>query len=61
MMDKEGWAFVLFITVMAVIIVPIVWFGTIRLEERTEWCTEKGGVMVKALDGWKCIDAKVMK
>jgi hypothetical protein len=59
-MDKESWAFVIFITVITVICVPLVWFGAVRLEERTDWCAEKNGTMVKTVDGWRCIETKVL-
>jgi hypothetical protein len=53
------------IKILLCIVIPMIiiitFFLLKRLEDHTNICLDKGGVMVKTIDGWGCIDAKVMK
>ena len=56
--DKIIWSL---FGIFFLILIIYVFFGINRLNEKTDWCREKGGTIVKSIDGWKCIDAKEMK
>ena len=40
--------------------VLVVWLSDV-LSKRAEECSGKGGVIVKTLDGWQCVELKVLK
>lgn len=48
--------FVAFVFIILMIIASIS-----HLEDKTSWCTEHKGLMVKTIDGWKCIQAEALK
>ena len=50
-----------FVALTIVIFLVVIVWAMMRLETRTDWCGERGGIMLKSMDGWQCIDAKVMK
>ena len=43
-----------------VLLLGFAW-AMVHLNDRTDWCDERGGLMVKSVSGWQCIDAKVIK
>ena len=45
--------------VVVVILITVAGFS--RLEDKTSWCTEHKGLMVRTIDGWKCIHAEALK
>jgi hypothetical protein len=32
-----------------------------KLDHRTEQCDEKKGMMIRTVEGWRCLDVKEMK
>ena len=60
-MDKETKIFVLCMVLLLCTALPLIVIGMQRLNDKTEWCQEHGGVIVKTPDKWTCIDAKVLR
>jgi len=56
-MDKSTKLVAFFMVFVVVFAVGFATVYTIDLNERTDLCTKKSGVMVKTLDGWRCIRA----
>ena len=42
------------------IVVVLAVFGIRNLDARTIACDQKEGIMVKTINGWRCIDSKVL-
>lgn len=59
-MDRESKIFLCFLVFMILIIVPICYFAIQNLSKRTDDCIDKNGIMVRTVDGYRCIDAKVL-
>ena len=49
------------ITSIILFIVVIGVLGASNLEERIDTCNEKGGILVKTVEGFRCLDVKVLK
>ena len=58
---KDATGFMWFMIIVVILFVIITFVGYKNLNHATTLCVEKGGIMLKSVDGWKCIDVKVIK
>jgi hypothetical protein len=48
------------IAFVIVLFIGLVVISMLNLERRTEECNEKNGIMARTVEGWRCIDAKIL-
>ena len=46
--------------IVLLVLVPPVIFYYKQVNKQAEQCSLRGGVMLKTLDGWSCLDIKVL-
>ena len=56
-MDRETKMFLMILAFVIFLFTPVIFL----LEDKSDKCDELHGLMVKSLNGWVCIDAKVLK
>jgi hypothetical protein len=60
MFDTEEKLWLVAITMIIIMALPAVFFIYRNIEGSYEQCNLQGGIMVKTMDGWRCIDSKVL-
>lgn len=49
------------IAFVIVLFIGLIIISNIQLENKTDECTGKNGIMVRTVEGWRCLDVKVIK
>lgn len=49
------------IAFVILLFIGLVFVMSRNLDYRTEQCTEKNGIMVRTVEGWRCLDARALK
>jgi len=57
MFDREEKLWMMFVAII-IVAIPIGFWSWNNVDGKSDRCTEQGGVMVKTLYGWRCIDSK---
>ncbi len=60
-MDGLSKAFYWLIGIVSFLFIFLLVISMLQLNNKTEECTEKNGVMVRTVAGWRCVDVKVLQ
>jgi hypothetical protein len=60
MFDTEEKLWLVAVAMIIIMALPAVFFIYRHIEGSYSECEQQGGIMVKTMDGWRCIDSKVL-
>ena len=60
MFDTEAKLWLMCMGLIIMLVFPVVFWFYINIDSLSNQCERQGGIMVKTMDGWRCIDSKVL-